>query len=117
MSSSVDNNKITLTRGDTLRVKISMKKGEEPYEPVAGDSLRFALKHPDLTTDKGNFKDVEPLILKDIPTSSLVLTLNPEDTKNLKFGKYVYDIELTMADGAVDTFITAAPFILTEEVH
>ena len=29
---------------------------------------------------------------------------------------YVYDIEITMADGTVDTFIDRAKFIVTEEV-
>ena len=47
----------------------------------------------------------------------MILTLNPEDTKHLPFGKYVYDIELTKATGEVDTFITKAILKLTEEVH
>lgn len=117
MSSSVKKNKITLTRGDTLRVKVEIIKNEEPYIPEAGDKVRFALKHPDMLPDKSDYSDVEPLIIKDIPIDTMVLELQPADTKTFAFGKYVYDIEITFADGTVDTFITAAPFVLSEEVH
>lgn len=44
------------------------------------------------------------------------LVLRPEDTKALKFGKYVYDIQITTKDGIVCTFIAKAQFKLTEEV-
>lgn len=53
----------------------------------------------------------------DIPIDTMKLAIKPEDTKNLAFGKYVYDIELTKANGEVDTFITKAVFKITEEVH
>ena len=55
-------------------------------------------------------------MVKDIPIDTLTLTLLPEDTKDLSFGKYVYDIQLTKADGTVDTFITKATIKITEEV-
>lgn len=109
MSVSIRGNIIFLTRGDTLKVTVKILQGEEEYTPQEGDSVRFALKK---TTS-----DEEPLILRDIPTDTLVLKLNPEDTKGLDFGKYKYDIELTKANGDVDTFIGPEWFILTEEVH
>lgn len=46
----------------------------------------------------------------------MLLVLEPEDTKTLPFGKYVYDIQITYADGKVDTFITKGRLRLTEEV-
>lgn len=117
MSSSVKENKISLTRGDTLRIRVSMKKNDERYIPSSGDKLRFAFKSETLTSDESDYKDREPLILKDIPIDTLILSLDPKDTKNLPFGKYVYDIELTLADGSVDTIITASPFTITKEVY
>lgn len=51
-----------------------------------------------------------------IPTSTMILHLDPEDTKDLGFGEYVYDVELTFANGDVDTFINNAKFILAPEV-
>ena len=117
MSSIIKKNSITLTRGDTLRVKVTIEKDGIEYLPVLGDSVRFALKHPTKTPDGGEYTDKDPLILKSIPIDTMILTLDPEDTKELLFGQYVYDLEITFEDGTVDTFITAAPFRLTEEVH
>lgn len=117
MSSSVKKNAITLTRGDTLRVKVGIKYNEEEYTPQTGDSVRFALKNNIKTPDGTEYVDPDPLILKDIPIDTMILQLDPEDTKPLGFKTYVYDIEITFADGTVDTFITNSPFKLTEEVH
>ena len=117
MSFSVSGNAITLTRGDTLRVGVAIVIDDEEYIPVAGDQVRFALKHNRLNLDKTEYTDPEPLVLKDIPIDTMLLTLDPEDTKSLGFGRYVYDVQITFADGTVSTFITKAPFKITEEVE
>ena len=109
MSIKIQGNKIHLTRGDSLRVTVNITQDGEPYTPVVGDSVRFALKK--------DFDDTEPLVLRDIPTDTLQLVLVPEDTKPLDFGKYWYDVELTKNDGTVDTFIGPERFYITEEVH
>ena len=109
MSYSVSGTTITLTRGDTFVALISITKQDgTPYVPNDGDKVRFAMK--------AKYEDPEPLVVKDIPIDTLTLTLHPEDTKGLSFGKYVYDIQLTKADGTVDTFITKATIKITEEV-
>ena len=117
MSSSIVGNEITLTRGDTLLLKVNITKDGETYIPEAGDKIRFALKHRTLKADKSDYTDMSPLILKEIPIETMLLQLDPEDTKGLAFGNYVYDIEITFPDGVVDTFITKEKFKLTEEVH
>ena len=109
MSSSISGKNINLTRGDSLNVQVEILKDDVPYTPEEGDRVRFALKK--------DYTDDTPLIVKDIPTDTLILTLLPEDTKELPFDTYVYDIELTFADGAIDTFIPKGKFKLTEEVH
>ena len=120
----IEGTTISLTRGDTLEVQVGIKIKVsdceyQDYEIQDGDSVRFALKHN--TTKRRadgylEYKDENPLIEKIIPTDTLVLTLDPADTKTLGFGSYAYDIELTFADGRVDTFIADAEFILCEEV-
>lgn len=102
---------ITMTRGDTLRVTLTLKDEEgNVYTPEEGDCIRFAMKK--------TYTDEEPLITKIIPNDTLELVLNPSDTKNLpQPSSYVYDMELTYADGDVDTFIDKAKLKLTEEVH
>ena len=110
MSFKVRKNTIFLTRGDTFKAHLTINypDGSE-YTPKEGDSIRFALKE--------NIEDEECLILRDIPIDTMLLVLYPEDTKELEFGSYIYDIQLTKANGDVDTFITASKLKLTAEVE
>ena len=98
---------IELTRGDTLRVELELTRDGEAYELQDGDSIRFALKR--------HYYDEEPLIVKSIG-DDLLLELEPQDTKDLSFGDYVYDIEMTYSDGTVDTFIAESRFTIRNEV-
>lgn len=110
MSYSVSGTTITLTRGDSFVADISITDQDgQPYIPVEGDVIRFAMK--------SSYKDAEPLLVKNVPIDTMKLVIDPEDTKSLAFGKYVYDIELTKASGEIDTFITKAVMKITEEVH
>lgn len=109
-----DGNTIHLTRGDTLRASLSIKQNDSDYTPQPGDSIRFALKRSEMKHDRTNYLDTKPLVLVDIPISTMELRLESEDTKNLKFGVYVYDIQITMEDGTVDTFITDKIYIEPE---
>lgn len=112
---SVSGTNITLTRGDTLIAQITIKQGETDYTPVEGDVIRFAMKHPIYNAGRTDYSETTPVLTKTIPNDTLILTLLPADTKQLGFGEYVYDIQLTFADGTVDTFIKGK-FFLTEEV-
>ena len=99
---------IELTRGDTGFFTIALKDNRgEDYTPVEGDTLRFAMSK--------SFGG-DPIILKQIPISTLVLEVEPQDTADLNFGKYVYDVEFTDAAGHVSTIILGN-FTLTKEVH
>lgn len=106
----VNDKTITLTRGDSLAIKLDIFDSEgNAYTPSSGDVIRFAMKK--------SYSDSECLISKVIPNDTMMLSLAPSDTKELPFGSYVYDIELTYESGAVDTFIDRATFRLTEEVE
>lgn len=101
---------ITMTRGDTLKVDIGITDSEgNTYTPQSGDTIRFAMKK--------SFSDSSALLEKTIPTDTLLLTLDSDDTKPFAFGTYVYDIELTYASGDVDTFIPKGTIKLSEEVE
>lgn len=104
----IEDNKITLTRGDSFYTTVTMEKDNEEYTPEEGDVIRFGLKLSP--------SDSEPLIEKVIPNETLKLHLAPEDTKELKPGLYCYDIEITFGDGDVDTFINNEEFVLAPEV-
>ena len=111
MSSLVkDNGNITLTRGDTFIATVNLfDKDNEPQTLQEGDAIRFALKM--------DYDDETVLIHKDIPIDTMVLYLAPEDTKDLEFGSYVYDIQVTFANGVIDTVMPKKQFIIAEEVE
>lgn len=98
--------KISLTRGDTLRLAIDIYNGDDIYTPSEGDSIRFAMKR--------SYGSNVVLIHKDISIDTMILTISPNDTKQLAFGIYFYDIEITFENGDVDTFISGIFEILPE---
>ena len=101
---------ITLTRGDSALIALTLTyKNGDFYEPAEGDQIRFAVKK--------TFNDlVPPLLVVNIPTDTLLLYISPEDSKQLAYGQYKYDIQLTTGSGDVDTFIDRANLVITEEV-
>lgn len=110
MSSTVkENGTISLTRGDTFYAKIKLY---DQYDDTAtlqeGDSLRFALAE--------DYDSTEYLTEIAIPIDTMTLRIPPEATKNLPFGDYVYDIQVTFANGDVDTVIPRKVFRILEEV-
>lgn len=117
MASKIEGTTISLTRGDSFFTNVEIFKNDEIYTPVEGDVVRFALKRNVMNQAKNEFADRQPLILKVIPNDTLLLQLDPEDTKDLSFGTYAYDIEITFSTGVVDTFIADAKFVLTREIH
>ena len=109
MSHSITGTNISLTRGDSLFLQLELTKNGEPYTPEQGCSIRFAMKE--------SYTSNKVLIMKPIPLDTLILEIEPMDTKPLPMNKtYVYDIELTDEAGHVDTFIEGK-FRLTEEVY
>ena len=86
---------ITVTRGDSLYLAVSMVKDGQPYTPAEGDVVFFSAENGAGLTVFG----------KTIPTDSLVLSIYPEDTRALHVGTYKYNIRLITAAGDVDTFV------------
>lgn len=99
-------NKISLTRGDTAYLTVNI----EGYEPREGDILTLSVK-----------KDVEDnnyVFTKDIAADADITTfvIEPMDTKNAVFGKYIYDVQLTTIDGEIFTIVEPNTFKITKEV-
>ena len=107
---SLKGNEITMTRSDSLILNLSLfnKDGTE-YVPIEGDYIRFAMS-------TGYLGDVNYIlhINKEIPIDTMILELEPEDTHDLAYVKYNYDIEITHADGRVDTFISSTLKLVKE---
>ena len=98
MSYSVDGHKIEMTRGDTVKIRVGLKYKQtgETYVPQEGDKITFTAVNP---------IDEAKAIEKEIPTDTLLLSLSPDDTANLTARQYSFDVQLTYANGDIDTFI------------
>ena len=110
---SIDSNlNITMTRGDTFARTLTLIKNGETYTPQAGDVIRFAMAN--VYKDKAGY---DLILNKVIDNSTLLWTIDAEDTANLAYGKYVYDLQITYADGSVETFADRKTITLTQEVE
>ena len=105
-----EDNTIHLTRGDTARFSIGRIVNtvtNTNYTPTPEDTVTMTIKKTVL--------DAAPCVQLIVPGGE-VIHIKPEDTKAMAFGKYVYDVQLTMADGDVYTIIPPTTFDLQKEV-
>lgn len=105
----LEDNTIRLTRGDTARISIDIDNlsSESSYELSENDVIELTIK--------ASVKDITPLVHKKI-TGTNQFHIEPSDTKELAFKKYVYDVQLTTSDGDVYTIIEPSTFEIMKEV-
>ena len=104
-------NEIFLSRGDSATIEIEITDDEgESYTPLLGESVIFSLK--------SSVDQCKTLFTKlfTSESNSLVVELTQEDTSDLSFGVYKYDVILVTEDG-IYTIITPHNFNLLEVVH
>lgn len=102
-----EENHIRLTRGDSAILSLSIEgENGEPYVPTDADLILLTVKH---TT-----REKAVLIQKRLMDGAFRLT--PEDTKNLDYWRYVYDVQLVQENGFTSTVIAPAVFEICEEV-
>ena len=118
MASRVEKTNIFLTRGDTLYLHVTLKKQDgTEYEMQEGDKLRFALKRTYSDAEPRLTKQIIPVVDEATQETNLTLKIEPEDTKTMSLNSnWVYDIELTKANGDIAT-VVLGNFTVTEEVH
>lgn len=103
---------ITMHRGDTKQLKFVRMSGGEPITSQA-DQIYFTVKRAVNPLPK------EPVLQKTIDDMVFDeeyyyhLTIEPEDTDELEFGDYDFDIQIT-ADGVKHT--TCGTLQITKEV-
>lgn len=104
----IDGTNITLTRGDTLVLTVGMKKNGQPYVLQEGDKVRFAVSI-------GHKGDAGYKLIQAVDVDSeMNVTMSSADTEKLTKPMYCFDVELTYADGTVDTFISGNLFMVGE---
>lgn len=107
----INGTEIKLTRGDSayLQIPIENKMADGStvaYELEAGDKLTMTM---------AKSYEEEPCFQKTIEGINTFHIL-PADTKQCEFGKYMYDIQLTTANGDVFTVIEPSVFQVLPEV-
>ena len=104
---------IELVRGDTLMLTLNLKDKatDEAYTPEEGDRLIFTVRK--------NYKGLsnDDLVLQktvDLVNAN-ILEIESEDTSDLDYGSYKYDMEFNSSDGKKDTVLSGT-FKLAKEV-
>mgnify|MGYP003429659358 FL=1 len=103
----ITDDEVILTRGDSadINVKITDANGDI-YTPAEGDVIKFTLKK--------NCETSDIIIQKTLVNS--VISLQPADTKDLPYGTYYFDVQLTTAGADVYTVVSPHRFIIDKEV-
>lgn len=99
---------LEMTRGDTESITVTCEG--HPFEQ--GDIIEMTVRKRASSEDRALYKRVEEFN----EDGSATIPINPEDTEEMSFGAYMYDIQLTFADGTVVTIIKPNSFVLLEEV-
>ena len=93
-------NRIKVIQGDTGIVDLSL----DNYNLKDGDKAYFTVKKDYTTQETLIFKEVTKFV-----DGKAKFIFTKEDT-NLAIGLYLYDVQCNLADGRVDTVITASKF-------
>lgn len=96
---------IKMPRGDSESITIN------GLSLVPGDIVYLTVKEHINTSDIAFQKKITEFV-----SGSAIIGITPNDTKGLQFRTYVYDIQLTRADGTVTTIVKPHEFTIEGEV-
>ena len=103
---------ISMIRGDSEAIKVSCRDESGVDIPlVEGDIVYFTVKRSTYTEEK-----ILQKIVTEFTDGVALITIFPEDTRELKPGAYYYDIQLNRANGQVKAIIPPSRFIINAEV-
>ena len=97
---------ISMTRGDSESIKVTCS---EPF--AAGDRVYMTVRE-----DAESEIQFQKIVTEFGEKGEAVISIEHENTEGMDFGDYVYDIQVTRADGTVRTLIKPSRFTLTEEI-
>lgn len=109
----INDTDIYMTRGDseTFRIILYEEEEESKRNFIEGeDIVYFTVKTSTQTLHK-----VFQKIVTEFEDGKAVVHITPEDTKNLRYDTYFYDVQWTK-NGSVTTIITPSKFIVGHEV-
>lgn len=110
---TVQGRNISMIRGDSESITVSCCDASGNQIPFsAGDTIYFTIK----TSTGTDQKLMQKTVTQFTEDGRAVIAILPEDTKNLGFRAYVYDVQWTKADGTVTTIIPPSSFTVGSEV-
>jgi hypothetical protein len=107
----ISGTKISLTRGDSAIISVTTNNNNVPFLLEEGDIVYFTIKTNATTQTK-----LVQKVITEFVDGKATITLNPQDTKPLAYGDYLYDVQLTLRTGEVITIIVPSRFTILEEV-
>lgn len=105
---TISDNDIELTRGDTAIIKFELYDTQGNLVDLSDFEGKLVF------TVKSSVYSDTATIQK--PIVDGVLLLEPGDTEELSYGKFVYDVQLRLPNGYTDTVIQPHVFKLLSEV-
>ena len=100
---------IYLTRGDDAYIDLKIQQPNFPFE-----EYKLSGKDECILSVKKKVNDEEYVFQKKLENNSF--HIEPKDTKNLEFGSYCYDVQLTLEVGDVLTVVETSLFYVCSEV-
>ena len=103
---------ISMIRGDTEAIKVSCRNESGVDVHFAeGDTVYFTVKKSTNIEGKTLQK-----VVTEFTEGVALISIFPEDTRELRIGDYYYDIQLNRANGQVKTIIPPSKFTINAEV-
>lgn len=102
----VSGTNLSMVRGDTE--SITVRCAQAPFQ--RGDTVYFTVR------EDAESEIALQLTVTEFPDEEAVIAISHDSTEGMDFGDYVYDIQVTRADGTVTTLVEKSKFTLREEV-
>ena len=106
----ISGNKISLTRGDSAYITLTINTENDIYTLNDGDEVRVQVRDMPNTGElifEGTIEMIE---------DEIVWHIYPDQTKDLEVATYYWDAQLQTSNGDIFTFIPASAFKLLDEV-
>ena len=108
MLKTFEDNTVHLTRGDSAGLEVPLVNEQgKTYVMAENDTLTLRMKR--------NLADAEPCLKKEIKGENTFF-FEPDDTKQLAFGLYVYNVRIITAEGKEYTVVEPSTFKICEVV-
>jgi len=108
----INGTNISMIRGDTESIIVSYENLDgTKIDFIAGDTIYFTVKQG-TNTEKKSFQKV----ITEFNDGKAIFEITSEDTKDLSYRTYKYDVQFNTSDGKKRTIIPASNFVISEEV-